>query len=97
MSLTNYDQEIFKIKEIADKLNCKIGKEQGGSIDEIKDYFMEYNFDTLMELKAIMDNYWEHLNKPYMKEFSSVVAVGAFKNSELHNKCDDISPTIYEF
>lgn len=51
-----------------------------------KKYLTEYNFETLPELKSVLDELWK--NKPYMHDIMKAVLVATIKNKPKEfNKC----------
>ena len=100
MNSTENSGEIRKIKEIADQIHAD--NDINGVFTEgpssVTDYISDYYFDTPIELTEKLNSYWDKLGKEYMKVFTTVITVAAFKNKdskEDHYK--DISPLIYEF
>lgn len=100
MSSTDNSREIKKIKEIADQIytdNSMNGKFIEGP-SGVTEYISDYSFDTPIELTAKLNSYWDKLGKEYMKAFTTVITVAAFKNKDSQeDNYKDISPLIYEF
>lgn len=100
MSSIDNSGEIKKIKEIADQIhedNDINGVFTVGP-SSVTDYISDYHFDTPIELTAKLNSYWDKLGKEYMKAFTPVVIVGAFKNEgNQGDNYKEISPFIYEF
>lgn len=75
----NIDNDNFKGFQ---KINNKM--ESYYIIRSDSEYCMEYYFDTLPELKKMMDNLW--MDIPYMDDIKKVLLVSAMKNKPQKNE-----------
>lgn len=100
MSLIDNSREIEKIKEIAAQIHINNDINGGfiGGPFSVTDYISDYHFVTPIELTSKLNSYWDKLEKEYMKAFSAVITVAAFKNrDDQEDHFKNISPLIYEF
>jgi hypothetical protein len=56
---------------------------------------LEYDFETPMELRTMLQQMWEHQQCGYMKEFAVVVTIAAFHNKK--EESDGINAEIPSF
>ena len=100
MSSIDNSREIEKIKEIADRIHTD--NSMDGTLSKgpscVTDYISDYHFDTPVELITMLNSFWDKQGKEYMKAFTTVITVAAFKNKDVQeNNYKEISPFIYEF
>lgn len=93
MNWTKYDDRI-KIKEAADALaQSRVGIARPSGV--VRD-LTEYDFNTPLELKDSLNDFWDEIEKPYMKDFILPVTVAAFKNRDESGQIE-VSPFNYQF
>lgn len=93
MSSIDNSGEKKRIKEQADLLKNQVIPGPEGVLHGIR----EYEFNTPIELRQQLDDYWTELKKDNMKPFIPMVTVAVFKNRAKTQAYDEISPFIYEF
>lgn len=111
MSLT--DQEMEIIRQTAAQLHETVGTPYGDVAGGAASFFQdrrdlrlfeheifEYSFENPIQLKAELEKMWEYQDAGYMKAFSSVCVVSAFKHKSSPDTVPEetqISPFVYEY
>lgn len=62
-----------------------------------KDTLTEWDIHTPLDVIAVLKDMWNYQNDSRMFDFSTLIAVAAFKNKECEENEREISPYIYEF
>ncbi len=96
MSLIDCSLEVSRVKKIADGLIDIISDGYKSPVDY--EYCRPYCFETPIEMISDLNDFWDRINRPQMKEFTREITMDAFKQKDIYSDKEIIVQNYnYEF